>query len=68
LFRLLGYQCSQRLDLPERRYWRPNPGADYGAFKRVPKNRIRRQLVEDHWSDIGPVAGTLHTRAATASA
>ena len=68
LFRLLGYQFSPRLaDLPERRYWRLNPRADYGAFNRVAINRIRRQLIEDNWADICRVAGTLHTRAATAS-
>ncbi len=68
LFRLLGYQFSPRLaDLPERRYWRLNPRADYGAFNRVATNRIRRQLIEDHWPDICRVAGTLHSRAATAS-
>jgi TnpA family transposase len=68
LFRLLGYQFSPRLaDLPERRYWRLNPRADYGPFNRVATNRIRRQLIEDHWPDICRVAGTLHSRAATAS-
>ncbi len=68
LFRLLGYQFSPRLaDLPERRYWRLNPIADYGAFNHVATNRIRRQRIEDQWSDICRVAGTLHTRAATAS-
>ncbi len=30
-------------------------------------NRIHRQLIEDHWSDICRVAGTLQTKAATAS-
>jgi TnpA family transposase len=68
LFRLLGYQFSPRLaDLPERRYWRLNPRGDYGAFNRVATNRIRRQLIEDNWSDICRVAGTLQTKAATAS-
>jgi len=63
LFRLFGQQFSPRLaDLPERRYWRLNPSADYGAFNRVATNRIRRQLIEDQWSDICRVAGTLHTR------
>ncbi len=68
LFRLLGYQFSPRLaDLPDRRYWRLNAGADYGAFNRVATNRVRRQLIEDNWPDICRVAGTLQTRAATAS-
>ena len=68
LFRLLGYQFSPRLaDLPERRYWRLNHRGDYGAFNRVATNRIRRQLIEDNWSDICRVAGTLQTKAATAS-
>jgi len=68
LFRLLGYQFTPRLaDLPDRRYWRLNPRADYGPFNRVATNRIRRELVEGHWPDICRVAGTLHSRAATAS-
>ena len=61
-------QFSPRLaDLPERRYWRLNPAADYGVFNKVATNRVRRQLIQEHWPDICRVAGTLHTRAATAS-
>ncbi|MDQ3978402.1 MAG: transposase [Actinomycetota bacterium] len=68
LFRLLGYQFSPRLaDLPERRCWRLNVRADYGAFNRVAINHIRRQLIEDHWPDICRVAVTLLSRTATAS-
>jgi TnpA family transposase len=33
----------------------------------VATNRIRRQLIEEHWPDICRVAGTLHSRSATAS-
>jgi hypothetical protein len=37
------------------------------VFNKVATNRVRCQLIEDHWPDICRVAGTLHTRAATAS-
>jgi hypothetical protein len=68
LFRLPGYQFTPRLaDLPDRRYWRLDPRADYGLLNQVAVHRINRRLVEAQWADICRAAGTLHTRAAAAS-
>ncbi|MHB8508665.1 MAG: Tn3 family transposase [Candidatus Dormibacteria bacterium] len=68
LFKLLGYTFSPRLaDLPDRRYFRLDPRADYGPLNRVARHRVNTQLIVDQWDDSCRVAGTLHTRAATAS-
>lgn len=69
LCKLLGYQFSPRLaDLPDRRFWRMAPRADYGPLNGVAANRINTRLIVAHWEDVLRVAGTLHTRSATASA
>ena len=68
LFRLLGYQFTPRLaDLSDRRYWRLDPGVDYGPLNRVARHRVSTGLIAAHWDDVCRVAGTLHTRATTAS-
>ena len=68
LFKLLGYTFSPRLaDLPDRRYFRLDPRADYGPLNGVARHRVNTQLIFEQWDDICRVAGTLHTRAATAS-
>jgi len=37
LFSLLGYQFAPRLaDIPEQRFWRIDPAADYGPFNGPP--------------------------------
>lgn len=67
-FRLLGYLFTPRMaDLPDRRYWRMDANADYGALNRVARQRINSRLITEHWADILRVAGTLHTRTVTAS-
>jgi len=69
LCKLLGYQFSPRLaDLPDRRFWRMTARADYGALNGIAANRINTRLIVAHWEDVLRVAGTLHTRSATASA
>ncbi len=54
-------------DLPDRSYFRLDPRADYGPLNEVARHRVNTQLIVDQWDDICRVAGTLHTRAATAS-
>jgi len=68
LFKLLGYIFSARLaDLPDRRYFRLDRNADYGVLNRIARHRSNTGLVIEQWDDVCRVAGTLHTRSATAS-
>jgi TnpA family transposase len=68
LCELLGYLFSPRLaDIPDRRFWRLERKADYGTLNRVAANRLDPDLIVAQWPDVLRVAGTLHTRAATAS-
>ncbi len=49
LFRLLGFQFSPRLaGLPDQRWWRIDPAADYGPLNPVARHRINLGLIEDN--------------------
>lgn len=68
LFRLLGYQFSPRLaGLEDLRYWRLDEDADYGPLNGLARNRIKTDLIAEHWDDILRVAGSLVTRTVKAS-
>nr|WP_237427717.1 Tn3 family transposase [Deinococcus xianganensis] len=68
LFSLLGYQFSPELaNLPERRYWRLNPQAKYGALDAIATNHIQSKLITAHWDDLLRIAGSLVTRQVRAS-
>jgi len=68
LFRLLGYQFSPRLaDLGDTRFWRTDPGADYGPLNSIARHRADTSLVATHWEDLLRVAGSLSTGAVRAS-
>jgi TnpA family transposase len=60
LFWLLGYQFSPRLaDAGEARFWRLDRDAEYGALDGLARQRVKSQLIEDHWDDMLRVAGSL---------
>ena len=68
LFRLLGYQFAPRLaDIPEQRFWRIDPTADYGPFNGLARHRINTRLITEHWDDLLRVAGSLHRGTVKAS-
>lgn len=68
LFRLLGYQFSPRIaDLEDLRYWRLDPDADYSPLNGLARNRVKTDLVTEHWDDILRVAGSLVRRTVKAS-
>jgi TnpA family transposase len=68
LFRLLGYQFSPRIaDLEDLRYWRLGEEADYGPLDGLARNRVKADLIAEHWDDILRVAGSLLTRTVKAS-
>ncbi len=68
LFRLLGYQFSPRLaDLPDQRWWRVDPAADYGALNSVSRHRVNLGLVRDNWADLLRLAGSLLAHTVKAS-
>jgi len=51
LFSLLGYRFSLRLaDLPDQRFWRIDPHADYGPLDPVAgRNRVNLVLITANW-------------------
>jgi TnpA family transposase len=60
LFWLLGYQFSPRLaDLGEARFWRLDPGADYGPLGGLSRHRVRTDRIARNWDDLLRVAGSL---------
>jgi TnpA family transposase len=60
LFKLLGYQFSPHLaDVGDRRFWRINREADFGAFNTLSRHVININLILQHWDDILRVAGSL---------
>jgi TnpA family transposase len=62
LFWLLGYQFSPRLaDIGDTRFWRIDPGADYGLLNGIARNRIDTGLIKRNWDDLLRVAGSLKT-------
>jgi TnpA family transposase len=71
LFALLGYQFSPRLaDMPDQKFWRINPDADYGRLNAlVPdhKHLLDLDLIRRNWPDILRVIGSLSTGAIQAS-
>ena len=68
LFWLLGYQFSPRpAGLPDQRFWRLDPHADYGPLDRLARHRISHELIIEQWEDILRVAGSLSTGTVRAS-
>jgi len=60
LFWLLGYQFSPRLaDVGGARFWRIDPGADYGRLNALARHRIDTKLIARHWEDLLRLAGSL---------
>lgn len=71
LFALLGYQFSPRLaDMPDQKFWRTDPAADYGPLNALAPDRrhvLDLELIQRNWSDLLRVAGSLSTGAMKAS-
>jgi TnpA family transposase len=60
LFSLLGYRFSPRLaDLPDKRFWRFDMTATYGALDGISRHRLDRKLIVDNWEDILRIVGSL---------
>ncbi len=60
LFGLLWYQFSPRIaDVGSLRFWRIDPGADYGELTKLAKHRIRTDLINRYWEDMLRIAGSL---------
>jgi TnpA family transposase len=60
LFWLLGYQFSPRLaDVGGARFWRIDPGADYGRLNALARHRVDTRLIARHWDDLLRLAGSL---------
>lgn len=71
LFALLGYQFSPRLaDMPDQKFWRVDPAADYGPLNALAPDRrhvLDLELIRRNWPDLLRVAGSLATGAMKAS-
>ncbi len=68
LFWLLGFQFSPRLaDIKDRRFWRMDRQADYGAFNEISRPKISVKRVASDWDDMLRVAGSLKTGTVAAS-
>lgn len=71
LFALLGYQFSPRLaDMPDQKFWRADPTADYGPLNALAGDRrhvLDLELIRRNWPDLLRVAGSLATGAMKAS-
>jgi len=60
LFWLLGFQFSPRLaDIKDRRFWRMERDADYGAFNAISKHKISTTRLHLDWDDMLRTAGSL---------
>ena len=60
LFRLLGYRFSPRLaDIGGKRFWRIDPGADYGELNAIATSKARLNKIAPHWEDILRLVGSL---------
>ncbi len=67
LLRLLGRQFAPRLaDMPDQKFWRIDPRADYGPLNSLARGRIDLGKVQRHWADMTRLAGSLHTGAVRA--
>lgn len=71
LFALLGYQFSPRLaDMPDQKFWRLDPAADYGPLNALASDRkhlLDLDLIKRNWPDILRVIGSLATGTIRAS-
>ena len=68
LCKLLGFQFSPRIkDLGELRYWRTDAKADYGILNDVSSNKIKTELIVEHWDDILRLVGSLKLNAVKAT-
>jgi TnpA family transposase len=60
LFGLLGYQFSPRIaDVGSLRFWKLDPGADYGELNKLATHRIHKDIIIRYWDDMLRVAGSL---------
>jgi len=67
LLRLLGRRFAPRLaDMPDQKFWRIDPRADYGPLNPLARGRIDLGKVSRHWDDMARLAGSLHTGAVRA--
>jgi len=62
LYRICGMQYAPRLaNLPDARFWRLNPTADYGAADELARHRITPDRIHAHWPEMLRIAGSLIT-------
>ena len=62
LLRLLGRRFAPRLaDMPDQKFWRIDPRADYGPLNPLARGRIDLGKVSRHWDDMARLAGSLRT-------
>jgi TnpA family transposase len=60
IFWLLGYQFSPRIaDIAGSRFWRIDSKADYGVLNNLATNKVRTDLIAQHWDDLLRLAGSL---------
>lgn len=65
----LGYRWAPRLaDLADRRLWRINPKADYGALDGLARHRKNTRLIAENWDRICRLTASLRARTVTPSA
>lgn len=71
LFALLGYQFSPRLaDMPDQKFWRADPAADYGPLNALAGDRrhvLDLELIRRNCPDLLRVVGSLATGTMKAS-
>ncbi len=62
LVALTGRRCAPRLaDLPDQRFWRIDPTADYGPLGGLARGRVDLAKIARHWPDLLRLAGSIHT-------
>jgi TnpA family transposase len=61
---LTGRRYAPRLaDLPDQRFWRIDPAADYGPLSPLIRGRVDPVRIARHWGDLLRLAGSIHTGA-----
>jgi TnpA family transposase len=64
LVALTGRRYAPRLaDLPDQRFWRVDPSADYGPLQPLARGRVDLGKTTRHWPDLLRLAGSIHTGA-----
>jgi TnpA family transposase len=68
LLRLPGFQFSPRLaGLPDQRWWRIDPTADYGPLNAVARHKVNMGLIKANWPDVLRLAGSVMAHKVKAS-